>query len=260
MKTARAWRPLLLAVMALGFSTDMAVANETAAEIRQARSSLEEWVETRRVISKEKRDLALSKEMLGERITLVQREIESLREKISEAEKSVAEADRKRETLIEENDQLKKASAALAHLLASLEQRTADLLGRLPEPIRERVRPLSQRIPKDSEETKLSMSERFQNVVGILNEINKFNREITVTSEVRKLPDGTSAEVTALYLGIGQAFYTGSSGTIAGVGRATETDWTWESANEAAEEIAGLVAILQNEQVASFVHVPVNIK
>ena len=44
-------------------------------------TTLEKWIETRRLISKEKQDWALGKEMLNEQIKLVQREITSLGEK-----------------------------------------------------------------------------------------------------------------------------------------------------------------------------------
>lgn len=228
-------------------------------QIETARESLQQWVETERLISKEKRDLQLSREVLTERISLVEQEIESLRSKITTAEESIAEADLKRAELMETNEKLKQASSSLGGIVATLEERTLGLLARLPEPIRDRVKPLSQRIPKPGEETKLSTSERFQNIVGILNEVNKFNGEITVTSEVRTLEDGTSAEVTALYLGIGQAFYSGGNGTIAGVGTASGDAWTWKPANDSAAEIASAVAILKNEQVATFVHVPVKV-
>jgi hypothetical protein len=228
--------------------------------IRDTRAALEKWVETRRIISEEKRDLALAKEMLNERIELVQREIKSLREKIGEAEKSIAEADKKRSGLLADNAKLKGASGSLGQALVALEERTSGLLVRLPDPLRERVKPLSQRLPGSMEETKLSLSERFQNVIGILNEINKFNREITVTSEVRTLPDGSSAEVTALYIGIGQGYYSGQNGKIAGVGWATDDGWVWKPANEAAAPIAAAIAILKDEQVASFVRLPIKIQ
>jgi Protein of unknown function (DUF3450) len=93
----------------------------------------------------------------------------------------------------------------------------------------------------------------------MLNEINKFNREITMTSEVRTLPDGTSAQVTAIYLGIGQGYYVGADGTVAGVGTATADGWVWTTATAAAPRIAEVIAILKNEQVAHFVELPVRI-
>lgn len=230
-----------------------------SAEVDGVRAALEKWVESRKVISQEQREWALGKEMLNERVELVQQEIDSLKEKISEAEESISEADKKRSSLVEENDRLKEASVALNETVLTLESNTQSLLKRLPDPLRERVKPLSQRIPEDVEETKLSLAERFQNIIGILNEVNKFSREITLTSEVRSLPDGSSAEVTAMYVGIGQAYYASADSKIAGIGTAGSDGWSWQPANDAAAEIAEAIAILKNEQVASFVQLPVEI-
>lgn len=225
-----------------------------------ARSTLEKWVETRRAISQEKLELARSRETLTDRIGLVEREIEALRTRIGETRTSVTDADTQGVGLREENALLKSASTSLGDLIATLEARAAALLPRLPEPIRERVKPLSQRFPDDPATSTLSTAERFQNVVGVLNEINKFNGAITMASEVRQLPDGTSAEVTALYLGIGQGYYVNASGTAAGVGTGVGGTWVWTPANEAAPRIAEAIAILKNEQVAGFVKLPIAVR
>jgi hypothetical protein len=234
-------------------------AEDRAEQIEEARAALEQWVETRRVISKEQQDWALGREMLNERLELVQREIESLGERIKDAEDSIAQADKKRADLFEENEDLKALATTLGETAAGLEQSILALLKRLPDPIRERVKPLSQRLPANANESRLSLGERFQNIVGILNEVNKFNREITVTSEVHTLPDGTSAEVTALYVGIGQGYFANADGTVGGVGSATESGWVWKPANESAAEIAKAIAILKNEHVAEFVLLPITI-
>jgi septal ring factor EnvC (AmiA/AmiB activator) len=261
------WRGWALAALGLLTAGLLAAGAATAAqddaaradadEVAVARTSLEQWVQTRRVISQERRDWALGREMLEDRIALVEREIESLRGRIGEAEGSIAEADRKRAELLETNERLQQASQSLTGTAVALEQRTQALLARLPDPIRERVKPLSQRLPEDPESTELSLSQRFQNVVGILNEVNKFNREITVTSEVRSLPDGSAAEVAALYVGIGQAYYVSNDGRAAGAGGPGEEGWAWTPAEQAAPEIARAIGILKNEQVAGFVLVPV---
>ena len=98
------------------------------------------------------------------------------------------------------------------------------------------------------------------NVIGILNELNKFNYEITVTSEVQKLNSGESIEVTAMYLGLGQGYYVNANGTIAGVGSPSAEGWSWESADEAAAEIKDAISILKNEKIASFIPLPVKVK
>jgi DNA anti-recombination protein RmuC len=257
MRRIHSWTIIVvLAVVALGWTAEP-VAREN---INDVRAALEKWVETRRVISKEKQDWALGREMLNERIKLVQRDIESLREKTNQAQKSINEADEKRAELVEENEKLKSAAKTFSGIMTKLETRTAVLIKRLPDPIRERIKPLSQRLPENPNETKLSLAQRFQNVIGILNEVNKFNREITMTSEVLTLANGSAAEVTSLYIGLGQSYYTGANGTAAGVGRPSENGWNWQPANEAADRIADAVAILKDEKVAGFVPLPIKVE
>ncbi|MFH1998205.1 MAG: DUF3450 family protein [Planctomycetota bacterium] len=256
-----AWGAFLLAVLACFPIAQAASAGRGQDDpVGDTRAVLEKWVETRRLLSQEKRDWAIGKELLTDRIKLIEREIETLRARMKEAEESIAEADKKRGSLIEENDRLKEGLALLSHTVMTLEDRIKKLLKRLPDPIRERIKPLSLRLPDDPSETKLSLAERYQNVVGILNEVNKFNREITVTSEVRTLRDGTTAEVTSLYVGIGQAFYVSANGKSAGIGTSSSEGWVWNPADEAAAQIAEAVAIVKNEQVAGFVLLPIRIE
>jgi len=229
-------------------------------DVDNTRAILEKWVETRRIISQEQHDFAISKEMFDERIKLTENEIKSLKVKIKEAEDSITATDKKRGELIDENGKLKGASASLAGITNALEKRTKSLLKQIPDSIHERVKPLSQRFPDNSKETKLSLGERFQNIVGVLNEINKFNGEMTVVSEVLNLPGGSSAEVTALYMGIGQGYYVNGDGSLAGIGTASPQGWSWTPANESATEIGDAIAILKNEKIASFVRLPIEIK
>ena len=252
-----------LALVTFGFGVSgfggAASADDTRAtgeRIESMRDTLDRWVETRRIISEEQRDWALGRELLESRLDLLRRDIEGVQSKVAESERSIGEADRKRAELVARNDTLKAASGELAKVVADFETKTKDLVRRLPDPIREKVRPLSQRLPADPAASSLSLSVRFQNVVGILNEVNKFSREITVSSEVRRLSDGSSAEVTAVYIGLAQGYYVGAAGRIAGFGVASPEGWTWTAANDAAPSIAKVVAILKNEAPAEFVKVP----
>ena len=92
-----------------------------------------------------------------------------------------------------------------------------------------------------------------------MNEVNKFAREITMTSEIRKLADGSSAEVTVVYIGLAQAYYTGGGGKIAGFGAAGPEGWTWTVANEMAPQVSKLVAILKNDSPAEYGPLPLKV-
>ncbi len=226
----------------------------------EARATLAKWMETRQIISKEKEAWDLGKEVLQQRIDLMGSEIATLEEKITETRSGIGEADKKKYELESRDRTLKTAAGSLSDVIVDLENRTRALLKVLPEPLQQRVAPLAQRIPDDPGKAQLTLGERFQNVIGILNEANKFNQDITVTSELRVLPDGSRAEVKTIYVGVGQAYYVTLGGDAAGIGRPGLEGWEWTPMNELAPQVASAIAILQNEQVPAYVPLPVVIR
>lgn len=250
----------VLAAVAIGVaSTGTSSADGSQDDLDSTRQAITEWVQTRQLISQEKRDFEIGREVLEARIDLLQREIDALRFRTKDAESSIADADKQRDELFDESEALKAASATYAEMVLGLEGRTRELLVGMPEPILDRVKSLSQRIPKDAESTKLSLSERFISIIGILNEVDRFNREITLTSEVQQLPNGTTAEVAVMYVGIGHAYYVTNNGDAAGVGTSTAEGWTWKEADAAAADIALAIDILKNKEIAQYVRLPIQI-
>lgn len=229
-----------------------------AQELDLTKEALSKWVETRKLISEEKQTWELERLMLSDRIDLIRTERDALSQKIHETQADITEADRKRADLVQENESLKNASATLVNRIYSLEREVMALLPSLPEPVQERIRPLSQRIPKTAE-TDLSLSERYGNVIGIINDLNKGAGEITVVSETRDLPDGGKAEVQTLYLGYARAYYCTNKGDIAGFGYPVAGGWTWEPDNALAPQVAGAIAVLKNEKVAEYIPLPVSV-
>ncbi len=258
-KTGR-WAAVSLAVTVVSLWASAALSgDDVAVDLGRTRTALEQITANRRLISQERRDLALIREMLDARITLMDGEIASVRRKIDDARQSIEQARGKQTEMLDESRTLKEASDTLTERVAALENRTRALLERLPAPLADRVKPLSQRIPDDPGETKLTVGERFQHVIGILDLVNKFNGEITVTNELRQRSNETSVEVTAVYIGIGYAFYASADRGVAGYGAPSSEGWVWTEANDAAAQIAQAIAILNNEQPASFVQLPVTI-
>lgn len=237
----------------------VALSQDDEGPLDGTRAALEKWVETRRAIAAEKRDWALGRDLLQDRIRLVQQEIESLQGRTAQAGESVAEADRKRSELTEENDALSAASERFEATVKALEARTKALIPLLPEAARERVEPFSQKLPSDPESTSLSIGERYMFLIGTLNELNKFQREVHVGSGVRTLADGKTAEVSTLHFGLGQSYYVTTKGDAAGVGTRGEEAWEWQRADEDAEAIAEAIAIHRSESRARFVRLPVRI-
>jgi hypothetical protein len=235
---------------------DAASSGGSADEIARTREAMRLWVETSRTISAEERDWRLAKDLLESRIVATTREIEERRKDIAEAEASITDSDRKRLELVAENDRLKEGTTVLEEIIAGFEARTRSLLKRLPDPIRDRLKPITVQIPEDPATTELDLGRRYLNVIGVLNEIDKFNREVSEYSEIRQRPDGSTAEVVTVYFGLGQAFYLGRDGKTAGVGRPGPDGWVWTELDGSIPAITELVAIVRNETPAAYVELP----
>jgi hypothetical protein len=233
---------------------------QQSAAVESARATLARWVETQQIISREREDWQIGSEVLKQRIDLLEREIATIEQGLAEVRTSTGEADRKKAELVAEERKLAEAAGVPEESIGPFENRTRELLLTLPQPLRERVALLSQRLPADPAQTELSLGQRFQNVIGILNEVNKFNRDLTVAHEVLELPDGTRAEVRSLYVGLGQAYYVTADGGAAGVGHAAGGAWSWRPADDLAPQVARAIAILQNEEVPDYVPLPVDLR
>jgi hypothetical protein len=231
---------------------------QSGRSLDETRLTMDKWIETQQIISKEKKEWQQGREILAGRVELVKNEMASLTGKIAEAQASVDDANRKRDELLAENERLKTVQARLTDAVAAMEVDVKRLCQSLPEPVQQRVQQLRQRLA-DAGAKKVSVAERFQNVLGILNEVNKANSEITVNYEVHPLADGRPAEVQAVYVGLAQAWFVSGSGE-AGIGRPTPDGWTWENSKEIARDVMTALEIVQGKQSPAFVPLPVKLK
>ncbi len=225
------------------------------------REALQKWVEVRQQIAEVRSAWSEGKGLLEDRVRIVERETATLREKMAQTQRDKAEADKKLAELHARQEALRQATAGLGAAITGVEARVHALLARAPEPLREKLKPLSQRIPTaGGGAVPLTLSERFQNVVGVANEIDKFAREVILASEVRELPGGTRAEVTTLYLGLGPAYYCNLRGDIGGVGMPGQAAWTWYPSNAVAQAVTDAIAVYRNERPAAYVALPVELR
>ncbi len=250
---------LAVAVLTSGLVLAASEPNSGAATPDGARASLAKWVETQQLIAKEKQEWQDGKLILQSRIDAVNGEIAALKERMGETRRTAAEANQKKAGEVAQNEALQRAGSELATWVAGLESGLKTLETRLPEPLLQKVKPLYDRMPADARATNVSLAERYQNVAGILNEVGKFNNEITMVTEVRTLSDGKPAEVRTVYVGLAQAYFVSPKGD-AGIGRPGESGWGWSAAREIAPQIEQVVEVLQNKAKPHFVSLPVKVQ
>jgi hypothetical protein len=224
-----------------------------------ARSVLAKWMETERIIAQERDAWQHSRDMLKARIDLVNGEIQAQQEKMTQLKTTGADLGGKRAALAADDQTARGALDTLSESIGSLEEAVRGLSVRFPEPLLARVRPLLDRMPADPAHTKVSLAERFQNVVGILNEANKFDNDISMNAEIRTLANGTPSEVRVVYVGLGQAYFVSANGE-AGIGHPGPDGWRWEVDRTIAPAVAQVVEILQAKSKPKLVPLPVDIR
>ena len=227
--------------------------------VAAARSTLEKWVETQTIISREKKDWQQGKEILVSRIEAVKKEIAQIEERLKQARADKGEADKVGAGLAAQRQAISDVTDALSVHIGDLEAKVRVLYRTLPESLKEKLQALYQRMPEDPAHARVTLAERFQNVLGILNEMNRLNSEVTVATEIRPLSDGKPSEVRTIYVGLGQAYFVSARGE-AGVGRPSTDGWTWKKDDAISRDVNLVLEILQSKSSPQFVPLPVDIR
>ncbi len=154
-----------------------------------SRGSLEKWIETRQLTSKIQSEWQSDREMLEQSVLMFERGLKVVSDQLATTSTNSSQVDRER--LQSEASKIA-ASASLERgreFASTFEAEVKKIVPTLPEPLQEIVKPLLHRIPTDPHE-RLSPAERLQTLVGLLNELDKFDNAISVFNEKRRGPSG----------------------------------------------------------------------
>ncbi len=227
--------------------------------LQDTRNILDQWVETNRIISKEKSDWHTEQAIMKDTQGLLTSELERVTQSLKDMEASATAADEERTGLAEEKEKLSAASNVVVGTIGELETQLKAILPTLPKPLINKIKPLIRRLPDDPANTELSLGERVQNIVGILSQADKFNTTITATSESREIDGGKVIEVRTLYWGLAMAYYVDASGDYAGIGIPGADGWKWPRIEGAGPEIKHLLDVYEGSEDIQFVEVPARI-
>jgi len=242
----------LLAALLAAASTAPALADET----RQTQDILAQWVETRKQTFETKAKWAEEKRILGDMIQLLEREKEQYSARIEELESDADAIESERASLVESRERLRAFDKTLAARIPKYESQVRALLQRLPAPLLNDLDKLARRLPAPDEDSRRPNSQRLLTLVGILNQVEKFDNEVSLVSEIRTR-EGGSVEVKTVYFGLAGAFYVGGNGRTAGLGLPGPDGWEWREDPSLAEAATELVAVYEGAREAAFVPLPV---
>jgi hypothetical protein len=212
------------------------------------------------LIAGETAEWTTEKETLQQTRALYERELQRLGEQLSGTETGNSQAEREQADLEARRKELMEAMNTLTSSVAEMEGALRNLSREFPPALMNRIEPLITRLPENSQDTRLSAIERMQTVIGLLNEVEKFNEAVTLETEVKPDPDGREVQVQTLYVGLGQAFFVDASGEFAGVGVSGNGGWEWQTRSELSPRIRDLIAVYENRQPAGFVSLPLTVR
>lgn len=244
--------------------TSLALASFTSAswgqkQLEETRNVFQELVESRQKIADEQALWLVQKQTLLDTIELLNLEIELLGLRIEATEADSTQAERDRIQLNAKIEELKEASAVVASVIRSLEERILKLVNALPSDLKGKLDRLINRIPdRNTPQNRIraSLGERMQNIVGLLNQLEVFNNGIHVATEVRKI-GGQNITIQVLYIGLAQAYYVNKDQGVAGYGTvSTESGWVWTEDLTLADSILKSIKVYENAIPAEFVVLP----
>ena len=225
-------------------------------EIEQARQVIESYVQTRQKIAKEQNEWESYQELTQRRIDLYKDEIADLEATISEAEEQTTSAERRIAGIRADIQVLRSATEIVSSSLPRLEQKVRELYAYFPTPLKDKVTNLVQQLGNKS----LQTSDRMALVIGVLNEVDKFNSGFTHVTDEMRLGNNTKL-VDVIYLGLAIAYYADKDGKIGGMLVPAEKDWQWVQKDELAPLVHQAILYYTNEvKPAMMVDLPIEIK
>lgn len=261
---------LRVALGVLGASTALGLIALSAAPAQEddrvdgARATIEEYVQVRSLISKERRDWSIEEELLRSRIELIELEIQSIRDEIDSTNESIAAADENRLEMTAKSERLASTLSVIEDVIGQFEAGVRELLPRLPEPAAKQVQLAAAQIPADSEEADQSIGIRIQNTIGVLDQLNKFDRNIHVGSAIVTASNGREINAQTIHIGLGRAYYANSETAevlLAGTGPAPFEDgdpsWAWQARDDAHAQITEVIKVHESEVPPAFVRLPI---
>jgi hypothetical protein len=246
----------LLMVMASVLVGPGAKAGEPAT-LTQARSTLEQWVQTRQLIARAHGDWQADKESLEQTVALYERELKSIDEQMSKVSTNNAQVAKEMAEALALQKSSNETLDGARQFATDLEARVKKLAPQFPSPLQDILKPSLARLPADPANTKMLAAERVQVLVGVLNELDKFNNAVNLFNEKRKNPKGDEVAVQTVYVGLGAAYFVNEAGDFAGTGAPGANGWEWAVKPEIAPSVKEVVKIYRNEKAARFVTLPV---
>ena len=192
--------------------------------------------------------------LLEQQLSLLERERRELADFLEQTETAQGDVEERRLELLEQQSALEQQQAVLERELEATVIQVQSLYRQLPPPLVVAWDEHFSELRADF----LTTSERLQVLLGMLGDLDDFDRRLSLHEDVMTLQDGQEHLVSQVYLGLSQGWYVSANGSFAGAGHPGANGWQWQSSDEP-ETINRVIAILERRRNAEFVAISIEL-
>lgn len=208
-----------------------------AARIKETEQAVTDYVHMRQQIAETKNAWKVYQDVTQRRIDFFESELTELNTQIANAQDRISAAQETIDAKHQDIELKRAANNVVLNAAPAIEARVRAIAEYLPSPLKTKVRTLLGQLGSPRQ-----AAAKMALVIGILNEIDKFNGEWTL--------DGTQVEnvtVDVLYMGLATAYYADQNGTVGGILKPAKGEWIQVEHNELAPAIATLIKYYQGD-------------
>ena len=221
------------------------------AQVKDTHKIIEEWVETKLIISEESSKWESEKAALSDLQNALTQEIKQLDESLQTFQKEETTIEEERAKLTARKEEAEEGTKKILEGMENLRGEIDFIMKILPAPLRDKLIPFREKI----EEPELPLRKKVEIAVSILQSVHLFNRSVTM-ERIEFTLDEKSREFLVLYFGLGVAYFVNESGTVAGYGEPSEKGWIWTRMDSLASEISTGVDLMKNRALPRFLELP----
>jgi len=212
-----------------------------------------EWVKTRAETVRMETEWTSQRALMLSMVDALGQRTKVIEEKMEHAKARTAQDREELETLGKKND---RASAVLQASEGRLQEAAKQLLALRPS-LPPRLSAALDLAYKSIGDPALSVGDRMQHTMTILNRCMQFNRAITTGDEVLTPPgEAAPKSLEVIYWGLSHGYALDRAAGKAWLGSPGPQGWQWEARPEAARDVARLIAIAADKADPDFVMVP----
>ncbi|MFA7555643.1 MAG: DUF3450 family protein [Spongiibacteraceae bacterium] len=224
-----------------------------------------QWQQTEQQRSQLESQWLKRQAILEQQLELLDIEQAAMHKTLNNDQQRTGDVEQKRSALLQQQINAEQNQQTLESNLASYFKNILELQHRLPPPLQQQWQNTLDNVNNnfDGGNHTNDNNQQLEQVLQLLAQLENFENRIALNQTIMTI-DNTEIQVQQFYLGLSQGWYIDNSGQYAGYGISTAQGWQWHNKDGIAglntDELLKVVAILNNQSMADFVELPVDLR